>query len=248
VYRYDAGAYVLEATVGANVTAATLTGVPSTAAAQLFVVTVFNGSGESYSDAYVFSTVRSVPSGPVSPPVLGSASTTASSATVTWSDTANDELGYLVYRVVGSTQTLVPGCSIATPNLMSCTDSGLTPGEYYQYYVYAWNASGIGNAGTSIVVHTPRPLLAPTITDATGTTPTSVTLHWVDNAADETGYTVYEYVGGSYTPVATTGPDITEAVITGLSPATIHVYVVAANRGTELRYSTYGIWATTAAA
>ncbi len=196
----------------------------------------------------MFTTARGAPGGVAgspTPPTLGPTATSGTTATIKWTDNASNESGYLVYRVEGAVQTLVPGCSVSTPGLTTCTDSGLVPGTYYQYYVYAWNNTGVGSPATSVVAHTPKPLPAPIITDATGTTASSVTLHWQDNASDETGYTVFEYAPGGYTQVATLPANATTATLTGLTSGTIHVYIITVNRGTDLTYSTTGIWATT---
>ncbi len=246
VYRYTGGQYILETTTGANATSATITDLTmNTATPQIFIVSAITAAGERYADTYIFTTARAAATGVVAAPSLGPATTSATTATISWTDNANNESGYLVYRVEGSMQFHVPDCPTTTPNLTRCTDPGLAPDTYFQYYVYAWNASGVGDTGTSIVVHTPRLLPDAFMTDATGTTASTITVHWQDNANDETGYVVYEYAGGTFTAVATLAADSTVAVLTGLAPSTTHVYVVAAIRGTAQTYSPNALWATT---
>jgi titin len=247
IYRYSNGATTLVATTGPNATSTTFTNTGmDTTQNQVFTISAFNTSGETYGDTYLLSVAASAPSGVVAAPTYASAiNVTGTTATILWNDNATNESGYQVYRVLGSTQTLVPGCSTSTPNLTSCTDTGLTPGTYYQYHVYAWNTSGIGDPGTSLVVHTTKPLGAPVITDAYGSSKSSITLHWLDNATDETGYNVYEYVGGAnpYNLVSTLPPNTTTVTVGGLTPGTLHTYIVAAVRGSELNYALFGMWA-----
>jgi trimeric autotransporter adhesin len=246
VYQYVAGGYSLVGTTAPNVVSAAVSDPAiDTSVSEIFVVSAVNTFGETYSDSYIFSLGKTTPIGTLAPPSLGTLNVTSTSAKINWSDNANNESGYLVYRVVGSTATLVPGCSIFTPNLTTCTDSGLAPGQIYQYYVYPWNPTAIGYGGIGALVHTPNPLKAPTLTDAYGASSTSITVDWFDRAPDETGYTVYEYTGGTYIAVATTGPGVTTATMSGLSSGSTHVYIVAANRGADTSFGTYGLWATT---
>ena len=250
VYLYTAGTLKLEATTAAGATTAQFTDATmSTASVQLFVVAAFNAEGETTGDTYLFSLLRTTPAGPVAAPLYAAVTNlTATTATVNWIDVATNESGYLIYRSDGVSQA-VPICVALqfTPNLTSCADTGLTPGVFYQYYVYAWNGLGSGYPGTGVSVHTPKPLPAPIITDATGASNNSITLHWLDNATDETGYTVYEYAGGSYVSVATPAANATTATLTGLAPSTQHIYLVGVRRGTELTYAPFGTFATTKA-
>jgi glucose/arabinose dehydrogenase len=254
VKRYSGGSYSpLPVNLPPNTESATYTDpAMSTASAQVFVVTAINTAGETYSDTYIYSAPKVSSSGTLSAPTVSSVSAvSATSATVNWVDNASNESGYLVYRLANGTSTLVPGCSITTPGLTTCTDTGLTAGTYAQFYVYAWNATGTGFSGAPIVVHTPNPLGAPVFTSSFGTASNSLSLNWQDNATDETGYNILEYVNGTLSSVATTAPNETTITLTGLAAESIHVYLVAAIRdrpdGTDIAYSTSGTWATTTA-
>ncbi len=245
VYRYANGAYLLIGSVGANVTTATIQGFNvDTSVAQIFTVAAYTASETVYADTYIFSQPKIASSGPVAAPRPIGASATGTTATIKWTDNATDESGYLVYRVDGFISTLV-SCP-SGPNVTQCTDTGLTPGTYYQYFIYSWNASGVGSTGSSMVVHTPYPLPAPVLTDATAAGTTSIRLSWTDNATDESNYVVAEYnVNGSYTVVATLPANTKTATITGLLPGSQHVYTVYAVRGVDVSYAPSAIWMTT---
>jgi hypothetical protein len=236
---------LLEATTGPNVTSVAFTDVAmNTSTPQLFVLTAFNAAGETYADTYIYTTARSAPVGGLGAPTPTTTTVSPTSTTINWVDNATGEVGYVIYRVIDNVTTQV-GCPVSTPNLTTCTDTAVTPGKYAYYYVYPYNATDITNPKTGIVAHTPKPLPAPIITDAYGSSATAVTLHWQDNATDETGYTVYEYTGGVLVQVATTPANGTTSTLTGLSAGTQHVYLVAVNRGTDVTYAPNAIWANT---
>jgi glucose/arabinose dehydrogenase len=248
IKRYDAGVFTpLPAALPANSTTGSYTNLSmSTSSVQVFVVSALNSFGETLSDTYVYS----LPLGPatttVNPPTsISTGTVSGTSVEVSWTDTATNELGYVVYRYLNGVTTLV-NCPNSTPNLSSCVDSSVTPNSYPIYYVYSWNAAGIGYGGAPLVVHTPQPLAAPILTSAYGSSASSITVNWIDNSSDETGFTVYEYAAGSYTPVATVGANTSTATIAGLNADSFHVYVVAAIRAggtTTQTYAPAAVWA-----
>ncbi len=253
VYRYQAlnGSYSLVATTPANATSASFYDPAiDTHETYIYVVTSFNTGGETNDQAYVFTLARTDPTavGPASP-TYTSTNATGTTATINWTDNATTEAGYLVYRVEGSTQTLVAGCSVSTPGLKTCTDTGLTPGKYYQYHVYAWNNAGVGYPGTGTIVKTPDPLAAPTLTSANGFVNgpiRGIDLRWIDSSSDETSYEIFEYLGPAYRMVVELPANTTSFPLLALDASTTHTYVVVARRGPKASNSD-GLWATTPA-
>ena len=71
--------------------------------------------------------------------MLGDAEISAASLRITWVDTAADEDGFKIERLVGG---LVEATMTAGPNANSYTDSGLTSGIVYCYKVRAFNSAG----------------------------------------------------------------------------------------------------------
>ncbi len=63
-----------------------------------------------------------------------------------WQDNANNELGYRVYRYIGSNKVNVSGD--LPPNSTSFQDTGLIPNTMYAYEVLAFNEMGEGNYAT----------------------------------------------------------------------------------------------------
>jgi hypothetical protein len=125
----------------------------------------------------------SVDSTPPTAPVLSSTGTTASTASLSWTASADDVgvAGYDVYRggvLIGSVD----------PSVTTLVDSGLTEATAYSYSVRARDAAG-NTAASNTVAATTRPA-APT--GLTGTkTAKRVKLTWQDNSARESGFYVY---------------------------------------------------------
>jgi alpha-tubulin suppressor-like RCC1 family protein len=156
--------------------------------------------------------------------------TTATTATISWTESITTERGFLVYRVVGSTLVLVPGCPARVENLTSCTDTGLTPDTYYQYYVYAWNAVDNKTPGGYVTAHTlPLPLPGPTISFAFPTGPNSVRIGWEDTTSDEDGFRVYRYSPVGLALVATTAANVDFANISDPTINTLSVQTFVVN-------------------
>jgi hypothetical protein len=244
VYRYNGSAYVAQTTVGPNITEAAITDpTMNTGTYQVFLVTALHPTGEIYADTYIYSNALTGTAGTLSSPTnIKAAAVSGTTATITWADNATNETGYVIYRSTATNTTMV-NCPTTTPNLQTCTDSGLTPGTFYSYTVYPWASGAYGYNGTTLTVHTPRPLPAATVTDAYGTpTPGDITLHWVDNATDEQGYRIRAYApNGTYNTYAVP-PNTTSYTVHSQNPATQPVFVIETYRGTDSVFSQY-IWA-----
>ena len=112
-------------------------------------------------------------------------------------------------------------------------------GTTYRYQVITYNAAGSRNSGTVTVRATGVPPTAPTSLAATAvaatTTRDTVTLTWVDNSNNETGFTIQRSASSAFTGVTTatapakagTGTTVTFNQ-TGLRKATTYWYRVAA--------------------
>ncbi len=228
VYRYVGANRNLLGTFAPDTTEAVVSDSTLNTAIEspIFVVAAFNNSGEQQSPGYIFSLVRSAPSGQVTPPSdLRVRKVSPSGTLIEWTDNAANELGYLVYRVDANGQTLL-ACSTTTPNLTSCTDQAGASSDFVQFHVYAWNSSGTGYAGTGTIVRQGVDLQPPRLTAVTGGL-SSAQVSWqlVPNA---TAYRVYKYLNGAYTLVGTTGEGASNLRVDSLTPGSTHVFVVSA--------------------
>jgi plastocyanin len=79
---------------------------------------------------------------------------------------------------------------------------------------------------------------APSNLQAAAHSTTEVMLTWTDNANNETGFRIERRsVEGTFQEVATTGPNVTSAIVGGLAPSTFYLFRVRAAGGTPSGYS-----------
>ena len=184
------------------------------------------------------------------PPVLGSTSSlvnttlaaptsltltapTTNGMTLNWVDNSSSETGYEIYNSLdGITYTKV---ATTAPNIITYDASvlNLNPGVTYYWKVDAINSFG---PSAPVLASLATLLIAPTwpANPITGITGTGLTLNWVDNSANETGFNIYGSTDNvnfsTTTPIVTTAAaaNATSAVITGLTPGTIYYWKVAA--------------------
>ena len=161
-------------------------------------------------------------------------SDTAISMTAT---TATDETSTVEYSflcIAGDTQ-----CSSANSGWQSnssYTATGLSASTAYSFQVLArdqaGNETGRSTSAAAITDAPPPPPLAPSGLVATGTSETTISLGWSDNASTETGYRVERLPGpagqNSFTTIASLGIDATSYNDTGLIADSTYDYRVAA--------------------
>lgn len=134
-----------------------------------------------------------------------------SSIKLTWTDNATGEDGYDVYR---------DGVKIddIAANSVQYTDTGLDPGTEYHYKVKCHLGtafSAFSNEAAATTLNVPAAPSGPT---ATASSSTQINLNWVDNASDETGYSIEESSNGTdFAEHTTVGAGITSYSRTGLS-------------------------------
>ena len=170
----------------------------------------------------------------VSSPINLTATTVSSTQVdLAWTDTASNESGFRVERIGNGISTFTTVANIG-PNVTSYSDTNLVAGKSYSYRVQAWNAAGnseysnIASANTL----TPPPATLPgaptALMAATGIS--SASLKWTDNATNEVGFKLERKVGlnGTWTEIATIGPNITTYNNTGLTTGTTYSYRVRA--------------------
>ena len=146
-----------------------------------------------------------------------------------WTDCSTDETGFLVERSVSGGAFAAVGTVGA--NATGCSDATVAEGVVYGYRVSACNEMGnsMPTATASVLV----PVSVPT--PATGlkavASATSVTVTWVDTAANETSYRLERSVnGGSYLLWVVLGANTTGYADTAVAAGSTYAYrVVAAN-------------------
>jgi hypothetical protein len=162
-----------------------------------------NSAGTSANSNVAMVTIPFAPAR-ASNPVFDSVTTT--SITMHWTDNAGtNAIGYHIMRSVSggaySLYTTLPNSPTSTPTEYDWTDTGCTPGTYYDYHIEAFNVAGYndfvgGNASTLTV--------APTGLTAVANT-SSISLTWTA-VAGAVNYNIYRGSAAgaeSTTPIAT---------------------------------------------
>ncbi|MEY8879599.1 MAG: hypothetical protein AB9M60_24030 [Leptothrix sp. (in: b-proteobacteria)] len=150
------------------------------------------------------------------PSNLAASAVAFNSVTLSWTDNAGNESGFVVLR---------NGVTIATlaANATTYTDATVAGSTTYSYQVAATHPRAANAASAAISVTTPiAPPAAPTALVATVNTPTQVTLTWTDNAVNEGSYEIQR----NGVVVAVLGINASAFTDTGLTSGTTYSYQV----------------------
>jgi hypothetical protein len=237
------GAYSVIATLGANVASYTDTGL---IAGTTYSYKVRANAGTTYSNYSNVVTATINVATTVSAPsnLVATANSASLQVGLTWTDNATNETAYTVERATGSGAYSV----IATlgANVASYTDTGLIAGTTYSYKVRANAGTTYSNYSNVVTatINVATTVSAPSNLVATANSASlQVGLTWVDNASNETAYTVERATGsGAYSVIATLGANVASYTDTGLVAGTTYSYKVRANAGAT--YSGYSNVAT----
>ena len=122
-------------------------------------------------------------------------------------------------------------------SITNCED-----GTLYYFKVRGRNDNGDGTysySDYSAEVSATTPLPAPTLPTATVNSASQVTLTWVDNSDNETGFEVYSGIAGAaYALLTTTAAEVETYVVTGLTASTPYWFKIrAVNAAANSEYS-----------
>jgi Peptidase family M23/Fibronectin type III domain len=241
VFRWNGSAWAQIATVGANVTSYTDTGLqPSTT--YFHTVCAQNSVGASCAATYSTATTLTGSSPPAAPSGMSATALSSSSIAVSWVDNSNNETSFAVFRWNGSAWAQI---ATVGANVTSYMDTGLQPSTTYFHTVCAQNSAGAGCAATYSSATTltgSTPPAAPSGMSATALSSSSIAVSWVDNSNNETGFVVYRWNGSAWAQIATVGANVTSFTDTGLQPSTTYFHTVCAQNsagaGCAATYST----------
>jgi len=231
--RTESGSFTQIATVNANTTVYTNTGLTNNTNYR-YRVRAYNAAGDSAASNEVSITTGDTPAAPSN---LVAVLATGDSALLSWSDNSNNESGFMLERRTGSgSYTQI---ATLTANTNSYINTGLSPNTTYRYRIRAYNSSGESAWSNEANVTTGSTPAAPTDLRITATTGSSVSLIWTDNASNESGYKIERRTGsGNYVQVATTGANATSYVASGLAANTFYQFRVRAyNSAGDSSYS-----------
>ena len=223
----DGTSWASIATVGANVTNYTDTGLAA-GSTYYYRVLAIDAGGSSAPSASASATAVGAP--PAQPSGVSATTASASEIDIQWQG-ASDASGYRVERSAdGSTGWTAVYTGGATPT--SYSDLGLGASTTYYYRVIATNSSGPSPASAVVSATTkPLPPATPANPAASALSASQISVTW---SGGETGFTVQRSPNGtdSWTTAGTTAQGVTSFTDTGLAGATTYYYrVLATNSG-----------------
>jgi hypothetical protein len=227
------GTYAPIATVGANVTTYSNTGLTGNTK-YWYRVQASNANGNSaYSNAALATTLQPAPAAPTG---LSTSAVSSSQINLAWTDNANNETGFRIERApdAGGVAGTYTEIAVVGVNVNSYSSTGLAAGATYWFRVRAYNGTGTSSYSneSSATTPTPKPL-APTGLTASASSSSSIVLGWTDNASDETGYLVERApdnggAAGTFAQVASLAANSSGWTDTGRSSSTTYWYRVRA--------------------
>jgi uncharacterized protein len=146
---------------------------------------------------------------------------------LSWVDTSDNEEWFVLQRKVGN-GGFVDLVTLAQ-NSSSYLDKGLSPSTNYTYRVSSANASGGSTPSKEAAVTTPSVPVpaAPSELQSIGFALSSLTLSWLDNANDETGYRIERKVGtGQFAQIGELPAGSTSFIDTDVKELKTYYYLV----------------------
>jgi carboxypeptidase T len=134
------------ATVGANVTSYSNTGLTASTSYS-YRVRAYNTAGDSNYSNIATAVTQAVPVVPFAPTNLVATVVSRNQINLTWTDNSGNETGFRILRCKGSSCTSFTQIATVGANVKSYSNTGLATYSTYRYRVYAYNAAG--NSGYS---------------------------------------------------------------------------------------------------
>jgi transcriptional regulator CtsR len=139
------GTYAQIATVGANVTSYSNTGL-SASTTYYYRVRATNSGGDSAYSNEAYATTQAAQTIPTAPSGLAATKASTSQINLSWTDNSNNETGFKIERKLGAGGTYAQITTVGA-NVVSYSDTALSNGTVYYYRVRAYN--GMGDSGYS---------------------------------------------------------------------------------------------------
>ena len=143
------------ATVGANVTSYSNTGL-SASTSYSYRVAAYNDGGSSVYSNTASAVTQAAPAIPAAPGNLSAVAASRSQINLSWTDNATNETGFYIERCKGSTCTNFVQIASVGADISSYSNTGLSANTTYRFRIRAYNPSGASAYSNIAVVTTPR--------------------------------------------------------------------------------------------
>jgi fibronectin type 3 domain-containing protein len=210
-----------------------------------FAVRAYKGSVTSGYSQEVSVTVGSSEevTAPTAPSDLASTGASSSGVNLVWRDNSSNESGFRIERRIDTgawSQIASVGANVTT-----VADTGLRSWTTYEYRVRADNPSGTSAYSNTVAVRTASPS-APSTLAASVVSTSQIDLRWRDNSNNETAFRIERRIGGgTWSQIATVGPNVTSFASTGLRSQTAYCYRVWAYNGIGTSAYSNEVWSKT---
>jgi titin len=232
-----AGTYVEIATVGADVTSFSNTGLAANTEYFYRVRANNTGGHSAYTNE---ANATTLPNTPGAPSGLAAITMSNTQIDLAWTDNSDNEVSFKIERKTGAAGTYAEIATVGA-SVTNYSDTGLDPITEYYYRVRASNTGGQSAYSNEANATTlPNAPSAPSSLSATTMSNTQINLAWTDNADNETGFKIERKTGaaGTYAEIGTVGANVTNYSDNSLSPITEYYYRVrASNTGGHSAYS-----------
>ncbi|MFH1898349.1 MAG: PQQ-binding-like beta-propeller repeat protein [Candidatus Desantisbacteria bacterium] len=166
-------------------------------------VCAYNAGGISkYSNEVTLTT----PQIPPPPPTSLQVNTKGTQTILAWQDTASNESGFLLERLIDGTYTEL--CKLA-PDTVKYQDNNLIPDTDYSYRILSFNEAGLSGYSNESLVHTPKiPPSPPDMLVLTRFNKQEIIVSWHDNSQNEQGFILEKKINnGTFTTISSLKPD-----------------------------------------
>ncbi len=221
----SSGPWSLLATLGANVTSYSNTGLAASTT-YYYRAYAYNTAGNSGYSNTAYATTQSSVTIPNAPGSITASAASSSQINLAWIDNSTNESGFKIERATSSSG---PWSLIANTNVTSYSDTGLAASTTYYYRAYAYNTagnSGYSNTAYAITQSSATIPNTPGSITASAVSVSQINLAWADNSTNESGFNIERATSssGPWSQIATLGANVTSYSNTGLSASTAYYY------------------------
>ncbi|WP_298272308.1 fibronectin type III domain-containing protein [Geobacter sp.] len=213
VYDWAWGGWTTVATLPADTTTYSGTGLATGYTYQFVVRDLYSGGNSAWSNAQTLTTL------PAAPSISGVSAASTTQLNISWNNVYGETSYKLDWKAGagGSWSTITVG-----ENATSYAHGGLTPDTVYYYRIRATSSGGDSDYSAETSQVTSLPVLDP----LAGITASKIDLSW-SNISGNTSYIIERQVeGGAWAQLTTVGQDVTTYSDTGLTAGTLYGYRV----------------------